>query len=256
MTRPLVNANVDMADDRSTSMQRNALIEKVLRDYVFADCRLGSHPSVHARVLWRRVDDVYIGESSLLSERPNISVDLNSTGIVGSAFRKPHAAFVWEPPPQDSPQGAVDGDVQLLSADGGKLGSMLGVPLFDGREVVGVLSFDSPLVGFFSDRHLQSATLLGVLVVYLRDGPERISPLAARSLGEALRQIRRERGLTQDEVAAKIGTSRIAVSRAESGAQPPAPGLLHAWCVALGVLASTSAARVELIDITPQLLEA
>jgi transcriptional regulator with XRE-family HTH domain len=233
-------------------MKRSELVERALRDFVFADCRLGSHPSVRATTLWRQVDDVQIGESSVArTKNQPVKVSLDSTGVVGSAFGKPYGAYLYEPSPTGEPNDTIEG--RLL---GGGFRSQLSVPLFEGRNIVGVLSFDSPVVGFFGDRHVGSANLLCVLLVYLRAAASGETKAASRALGEALKQVRQGRDLTQEELAAAVGTSRIAVSRAESGAQPPSPSLLHAWCMALGLLAEIDATRVEVVDITPRLLEA
>lgn len=235
-------------------MKRDEVVETVLRDYVFADCRLGSHPSVRATVLWRRVDEVEVGESSVPRTMvPGGRIDLNSTGLVGLAFSKPYGAYLYEPGPLEIASDSTAIERGLL---GHEFRGVLSVPLFDGRDVVGVLSLDSLSTGFFGDHHIQPANLLGVLLVYLRQAAPRSSTASSRALGEALRQVRQASGLSQDQVAATVGTTRIAISRAESGAQPPPPAILHAWCAALGLVATTNAARVEVIDVTPRLLEA
>ncbi|HEX8091081.1 MAG TPA: restriction endonuclease, partial [Blastocatellia bacterium] len=49
--------------------------------------------------------------------------------------------------------------------------------------------------------------------------------------------------------------SRIAVSRWESGAQPPTKGPLYEWCQGLGLFTPTRGALVTFVDITPRLLK-
>ena len=54
-------------------------------------------------------------------------------------------------------------------------------------------------------------------------------------LGPAIRRVRRERGLTQEELAGEVGASVAHLSRLESGArQPSLDGLLRV-AAALGV---------------------
>lgn len=55
------------------------------------------------------------------------------------------------------------------------------------------------------------------------------------SFGERLRQIRKEMGETQDEFAAKIGTSKQVLSRYENGQRIPKISLVEGYAKALGV---------------------
>ena len=55
------------------------------------------------------------------------------------------------------------------------------------------------------------------------------------SFGERLRQIRKERGETQDEFAARIGTSKQVLSRYESGQRIPKISLAEKYAQALSV---------------------
>jgi DNA-binding XRE family transcriptional regulator len=107
-----------------------------------------------------------------------------------------------------------------------------------------VLNLESLQASFFQERHLPSAHFLGALLVYVRwhaqDG--RFTP-ASRAVGEAMRQAREALGLTQTQLAGQLGIGRITLSRQESGAQPPSRAQIYRWCRALGLVASTTAAR-------------
>lgn len=57
----------------------------------------------------------------------------------------------------------------------------------------------------------------------------------ARELGARLAAARNQRGLTQDEVAAAVGLSRLTIVRYESGQLAPRSHLLRKLATALGV---------------------
>lgn len=59
--------------------------------------------------------------------------------------------------------------------------------------------------------------------------------LKPTSFGERLRQIRKEMGETQDEFAARIGTSKQVLSRYESGQRIPKISLVESYAKALNV---------------------
>jgi len=133
--------------------------------------------------------------------------------------------------------------------------SLLLILLLDTNQAVGVLAFDCDLSDFFSDRHVGPAQVLGALLVYIRwHRRDKRSTPAARAVGEALRQVREAQHLTQQQLASQLGINRITLSRQESRAQPPSGADLYRWCQALGLLAATTAARVEVIDLTTTFL--
>lgn len=73
---------------------------------------------------------------------------------------------------------------------------------------------------------------------YIRSGPARREKEAVcRSLGEALKQHRLERNMTQEFVAEALGVSRQAVSRWETGAADPSTSNLLALAKLFGVSA-------------------
>ena len=82
---------------------------------------------------------------------------------------------------------------------------------------------------------------LGSLVIralrkYLRSGTDRESPPEqARTLGEALKAHRTDRGFTQEYVAESLGVSRQAVSKWENGTSDPSTANLMALAKLYGL---------------------
>ena len=221
---------------------RDAFAERVLNDFVFADCRLGSHPALRATSYWLRGKMLVAGEAA--PPRPTdreLSIPFNSgshatvRSVVRNAIGVPMGDETW----------AFPDDIR----------STLAAPLLDEEKAVGVLSIDSRLSSSFEHRHLDTTTVLGAILVYLRSHwNDRISTPASRALGEALRQVRQSQGLTQDQLGSRLGLNRITLSRNESGAQPPSREGLYRWCSALGLVSATTAARVEVVDISSKIL--
>ena len=73
---------------------------------------------------------------------------------------------------------------------------------------------------------------------YLREEKPASPTSCARSIGEAIRTHRTERGMTQEFVAAQLDVSRQAVSKWESGAADPSTGNLLALAELFGVSAA------------------
>lgn len=136
--------------------------------------------------------------------------------------------------------------------------SVIAVPVFAEGVVCGFVDLHtSEARAFENNRHLGRAQMLAALVAYARLQIGQRSGLrtgASVSLGKALAQARYELGVTQEELAVRIGTSRIAVSRWEGGAQPPSMGVLRRWCAALGLLADGQPGLVTCVDVTPELI--
>ena len=223
-------------------MRPDPAAERLLNDFVFADRRLGSHSGPNALVLWADGNTLVASESAPPSwVQPGVRIPRMSV--------TEHALRVQCPVLVSDVRQSVD-YFQLVH----DTRSELAVPLFDDSRTVGVLNLESPQVDFFTDQHLHSACLLALLLVYVRrhvrDG--RSTP-SARALGEAMRQVRRSVSTTQERLAARLGITRIALSRQESGAQAPSSAQLYKWCDSLHLVTSTTAARVELIDITQRI---
>ena len=223
-------------------MEKRELLEKLLDDFVFLDHRLGDHPKLRANVF--------------LEERE--SSEYLPTKLPLSPIRKIHTEY---------------GRGHALSHFGGRRGylftsnqnkgttagveSTLGVPLIDGNEFVGALFIDSNHPGFLKEAHLGLGQLLSALLVYaleqVHPGVKLVTP-ASVELGRALTQVRHELNLTQVTLAERIGTSRIAVSRWEGGAQPPTFGPLYSWCESLGLLSPTNHALVTVAGVSPEFI--
>lgn len=88
--------------------------------------------------------------------------------------------------------------------------------------------------------------VIRALKKYINGGDSRPETLAVRkSLGEAIRAHRMERGMTQEFVAGELGVSRQAVSKWESGASDPSTSNLLALAKLFGVSAEELLKEVE-----------
>ena len=103
-------------------------------------------------------------------------------------------------------------------------------PIMASDRPLGVLNLDSQTKLEFSSTDTPRLQGLSAFVEYevlhlqrRFTGP---SPLS-KGLGHMLRSAREELKLTQDDLAALVGTSRIALSRWEAGVQPPSRGPLQ-----------------------------
>ncbi len=76
--------------------------------------------------------------------------------------------------------------------------------------------------------------------------PRRREPQTA--LGQAIREARQQRGLTQREVARRAGADVTALSRLESGSSNPAWGTLRRLAAAMDMRASELALRAEELE--------
>jgi transcriptional regulator with XRE-family HTH domain len=123
---------------------------------------------------------------------------------------------------------------------------------------LGVLNLFSDTRLEFSPTEINRVQILSALVAYEILNLERRvitrSPLS-EDLGRVLRSAREELKLTQEDLAALVGTSRIALSGREAGSQPPSRGPLRRWAAALGLLGGGRAEIITVVDATPQLLE-
>lgn len=64
--------------------------------------------------------------------------------------------------------------------------------------------------------------------------PEAPTPCDATAVGQRLRALRREAGLTQSDLALRLGTTQSAVARLEAGRQRLSLGALHRVATELG----------------------
>lgn len=219
--------------------------QEILEDFVFLDCRLGDHPKLLSTVFWCSGDTLQL---------------VASTPSVGD---HPKQNDLESKPGNLAAQIAKDRLCVITSLLGSRfvtretIQSMIGVPILSGREVLGVVSVSSRERLRFKDKHLGPiqllAALLGYYVIHVNGGRWTSTPLSV-ALGQALQNVRSELVLTQQQLADRIGTSRITLSRWESGSQLPTAGPLRRWCVALGLLADSRPSIVTIVDVSPQLL--
>ncbi len=211
------------------------------------DCRLADHPKVHVGVFWPSVDRLVLiestGSSILFSNELIFQPHLDS---FAEKLMRNRSYFIKR-------------DLEPIITKGlQSFGSILAVPIMNEEKTNGVLIFGSHEPAFFSERHLGRAQLLAALIAYtmlqLEPRIRLITPVSI-SVGQALKRVREEIGLTQAELAFRMNQSRIALSRWERGGQPPTRGPFYNWCEALKLLSPRESALVTLVDITPRLLE-
>lgn len=227
-------------------MERSEQVKQILEDFVFLDCRLGAHPRIRSVVLRVVGDALESVAHCRYAPEGHFSMPIENS-IAGVVVKQRRAYNVSADP----------GSSELYASFGGRAESQLSVPITAGREVSGVVSFESEGRTVFKRRHVGRAKVLAAIVAHIdspRGGEQRIGNAQTENLALALRSIRRELGLTQSQLAGRIGASRIAVSRWETGRQPPSFGPLRRWCQGLGLLQENDHALVTSIDITPELL--
>lgn len=231
------------------NMDRNKYIEKILNDFVFLDCRLGSHPKLRSKILWLEQDIL-----SIIASAPPLDYKFEMKYRIGEGITG-HVAqskkYLYSNKLQSNSNLFKYKDFVIRE----RIESYLGVPLIFKDKSIGVLSIDSKEKNYFQKKHIAIAQLLATIVVYAKLGLDNHINEFSVALGEALKRIRIELGLSQNQVAELLNKSRISVSRWEGGAQPPSLGPLYEWGEALGLLSPTSGSHVTLIDITPKLLK-
>ncbi len=227
-------------------------VQKILPEFVFMDCRLGSHPRVYSSVCWVRGNSLQCVATTGFSAGHEIGRTLSiGNSLTGYAF---HGGKTTEREVPADFWGRYQKLFERYS-----LKSMLGVPIGAADQKYGVLNLyfkDQPI--FDEKKHLGRAQVLAALIGYAateaRRGMRRSTPLSA-SIGAALMQARSELGLTQQQLAERFGGSRIALSRWEGGAQSPSIGQLLRWCRALGLISDDHPTIVTCVDVPPELLQ-
>jgi len=225
-------------------------VQQILKDFVFLDCRLGDHPKVQAcvrQVVGDKLVSVARSDGDqLFEEEFSLPIRGSVAGLAAQGRRVYEISADLVEMPERYPSW-------LSSLP--HIRSLLAVPIIAGDGVIGVLSLHSVDANAFGTRHLGRAQILAAVVAYissLTDTSQRVRNAQSESLARALRAIREELNLTQAELADRVGTSRIAVSRWEDGAQRLTFGPLCRWCQALGLLQSKSHALVTTVDVTPE----
>ncbi len=222
-------------------------ISELIGDFVFRDRRIADQPALRI--------NVYLADGDILTcvavsgtgraIPPDITLHAGD-GITGKAFSLASLA--------------VAPDIRAAIREQGdeRVRSLIACPIVVSGKPVGVLSLDSETRLEFGPTDLSRVRVLSALVAYdIFQLPQRMSVRSQLSeeLGRVLRSAREELNLTQDDLAALVETSRIALSRWETGAQPPSRGPLRRWAAALGILAGGWPEIVRVVDATPQLLE-
>ena len=77
--------------------------------------------------------------------------------------------------------------------------------------------------------------------------------MSKKTLADRLREMRKLRGMTQTEVAARAGTSSATISHFETGQREPGPANLKKLADALGVTTDFLLGRTELAPTGPQM---
>lgn len=228
-------------------MDRADHVSELIGDFVFRDRRIADQPALKICVFLADGDILRPVATSVNAPGmlPDFTLSVGE-GITGKAFSLSGIAVV-----PDMPAAIRElGDVPIRS--------FMACPIVVSGKPVGVLDLLSLTKLEFGPRDIARFQVLSALVAYdilhlqrRVTAPSRLS----EELGRVLRSAREELKLTQDDLAALVGTSRIALSRWEGGAQPPTRGPLRRWAAALGILAGGRPEIVTVVDATPQLLE-
>ena len=229
-------------------MNADEQLQILLDHFILLDCRLRDHPKLGASIYLQKEDSLRCTADSGVIKTNLLGNSLNlSTSVTGHSLQQQRVTVI---PDVSSPLG--DGFWQRET-----LKSMACVPMMGDSSPIGVVNiYSSSHMDFKA--HIPRIQLLTALLTYVQMQLGRgigIPSAFSRSLGTALAELRKELALSQTEVAQLAGTSRIAVSRWESGAQPPSIGLLRRWCEALGLLSNADKGLVTVVDVSAQLLE-
>jgi transcriptional regulator with XRE-family HTH domain len=119
------------------------------------------------------------------------------------------------------------------------------------------LAMNVPALLVFSEKDVSSAKILYAIISYLVEGyfnNKRYASQFSSEMGSALREVRKELGLTQEELSENLDINRITLSRWEAGTQPVSPGPLLKWCQALELIAPLNEAMVRVVNFPAELL--
>jgi transcriptional regulator with XRE-family HTH domain len=215
-----------------------------INDFVFQDKRLEEYKDIHCSVT---LDDH--GHSLKLNRPPIFSLNMKLL----SGFPVDHKGRIYFL--LKEMRGGLLPHENVRAGYIHQAGSVIAAPLYNGENIVGTLCLATPYLGYFEERHLRPVQLLATLLAYsLSYHPKNKTP-ASIELGQVLKEVRQDLGITQETLSERLGQSRITVSHWESGAQPPSQRLLCQWCNALNLLSPPNKSLISLVDISPQLLE-
>lgn len=230
-------------------MNSSDSLSDLLADFVFRDRRIVDQDSLRISVMLVEGDDPLtlrrVATAGDWGVAPRDILVRRGDGIPGRVFSERKLAV------------APDNSARLESSDD-SIRSLIACPIFVGGTPAGVLNLHSFAQVDFTERDVNRMQVLSALVAYeLFHLGERIRVRSqiSEDLGRVLRSAREELRVTQEDLAAMVGTSRVAVSRWESGAQPPSRGPLRRWASALGILAGGRREIITVVDSTRQLLD-
>lgn len=223
-------------------------ISELIRDFVFRDRRIADQ--------WGLRLSVFLADGDLLRriatsnadamELPDLTFRVGE-GITGKAFSKREFVVLTDNIP-----------TTICELSDEYIRSALVCPIIVNKRPTGVLSLDSNVKSKFSLSDIPRIQILGALIAYetfyqqqRSTAPSQLS----RELGRVLRSVREELGITQEDLAVLVGTSRVALSRWEEGTQAPTRGPLRRWAVALGLLSGGRPEIISVVDATPQLVK-
>ncbi len=210
-------------------------VSTLVDDFVLRDRRLGDHSSTTVDVLLAEG-----GESRLIARSRTPAAELPSQK---QRVKIPNFKYIR--------------DTSMTMGDDADIRSRVVCAVASGTTTLGMLSLRSKheVLSPTDVRRLHVlSALVAYEIVYLQ-ARARVPSRLSLELGVVLRAARKEMGLSQEDLAALVGTSRISVSRWETGTQLPSRGPLRNWATALGLLAGGRSTIVAAVDATPELLE-
>lgn len=231
-------------------MRPSKKLQKLLANFVFRDCRLESHPKVAAVKVFLAAGPSHLELAAAVSKHPIGFEDQRieiGRSLTAHAWAKREAVVA----PLHSEGGTPKAEFFKTVKSG------VFIPIGDTSETFGVLSLHATEDRFFREGDIGRLQLLCALIAFIeRPGRTKaIDNQAATSLGRAMRDVRTELGLTQEEIAHRGGLNRIALSQWERGRWPPSMGPIYQWCAALGLVSEEDEPQVSYFDVTPQLID-
>ncbi|MBW7996598.1 MAG: helix-turn-helix domain-containing protein [Candidatus Glassbacteria bacterium] len=209
-------------------------LSEIVKDFIFRDRRIADYQQFRIRILF--------DESASLRRLAEVG---NTTGTMRI-----------EKGDESDFHGFLAAEIRNTVHVGYK--SFLHSPIKNGDKTIGYITFDSLEKVNYQENDIARIKILSALIGYeilhLRQ-KRSFSTTLSQNLGRVFRATRKELGLSQAELAGRIKTSRIALSRWETGSQPPSRGPLFRWATELGILAGGKRSLITVVDATPRLLE-
>jgi len=223
--------------------------QDLLDDFILMDCRLGNHPQFGASVWLKEGDGLRcIADTGVARE----AVRGRSLTLGGSVIEHTLAKRCVVSVESIDHDLHVSGNNWIANRG---VRSLLSVPMLESNGAKGVLSVYNLQSGSFKQENVHRVQVLAAVLQYVLSDIQKVRTEASLSLGKAMAGLRNDSALDQADLALRVQTSRIAISRWEAGAQPPSIGSLRRWCEALELLAHGKPALVTVVDVSPQLIE-